>query len=153
MDTIFQLLANHGGTAVGWAATLLLMVGTFVLARLGLGARAKAILQAAYSEIVSAVREVAQTYVAELKLANADNRLTADEKDKAFSMALRAAKANIGTKGLKRLATILKAAGIDIEGWLGSKIESAVHQLRVEENASTPGVKLEAAAPAAPFGN
>jgi len=88
---------------------------------------ARGVVSRAYEEIKGAVMEVAQSYADDIKAKNADGKLTQEERDEAKELALKIAKENIGTKGLKRLARIL---GLDsIEQWIANKTEAAVRSL------------------------
>jgi hypothetical protein len=49
--------------------------------------------------------------------------LTNAEKAEAKRMAIKIAKANFGAKGLARLA---RAFGMDMDGWIGNKIEAVI---------------------------
>jgi hypothetical protein len=80
-------------------------------------------VDALWDEIRAAVLEVEQTYVSALKLANGDGVLTNAEKAEAKRMAIKIAKANFGAKGLARLA---RAFGMDMDGWIGNKIEAVI---------------------------
>lgn len=85
---------------------------------------AQGVIQRAYKEIEEAVVEVMQTYVAELKKANADGVLTDQEKAIAKQMALAVFRDNLGSKGLARLA---RALGLeDVTAWVENKLEGAV---------------------------
>src|SRR3990167_159114 len=63
---------------------------------------ARGVLYRAGDEVRSAVLEVHQTYVADIKAANADGKLTEEEKDQAYDHAIAIAKSNLGKKGLAR---------------------------------------------------
>jgi len=81
---------------------------------------------------------VFQTYVETLNAGKdpsspGGTSLTADEKAEAKRRAVAIFKANFGKKGLARLAKIF---GVDIERWIGSKVESAVNVLKVEGSAA-----------------
>lgn len=120
---MYDLIATYGIDALTWvllALSALLLRWVFPLVQ---NAWANGVLNRAWTEVKAAVLEVGQTYVDALKEGKADGKLTEDEKSLAKSKAIAVAKSNIGKKGLKALARIV---GVDVEKWLGSKVESAV---------------------------
>lgn len=125
---MIDLLIEYGIPALKWAfAGLGALLASYVFAHLKEG-YIRSIAQRAWIEIQGAVLEVSQTFVEALKLASADGSLTAAEQAEAKAKAIKVAKENIGKKGLARLARVL---GVDIDRWLGSKVEQAVSMLKV----------------------
>jgi len=104
----------------------------------------RAMLQRLVVEAEAAVLEVEQVYVEAIKAARADGVLTAQEKAEARSMALATLRANLGVKGLQRLARVLGIA--DVDRWLGTRVEAAVRTRTVP----TPTAVAAAAAPRPP---
>lgn len=122
MNTI-QWIVSHGGDFTLW---LLGTAGSWLLAVFAKHVTKHALVTRALAEIGAAVREVGQTFVDNLKAAAVDGKLTKAEARVAKNKAIEVAKANIGRKGLTRLARIL---GIDdVEKWIGTQVESAVAQ-------------------------
>lgn len=120
-DLLYSLVASWGGRAlllvlggVGW------LVNRFVLPKVG-GSK---YLARVWDEARAAALEVGQTFVDDIKAGRADGKLTEEEKRAAREKALAILKANIGAKGLKRLARILDLE--DAERWLTNKLEAAV---------------------------
>lgn len=74
----------------------------------------------------TSVREVYQTYVSELKAANADGKLTAEEKAKAKDLAVAKAKSYAGMKGLNILLWVF---GLNDE-LVGGLVEEEVYQAK-----------------------
>lgn len=132
MDFLYQILM-HGDSAILWAgAALMGLLAKYVIAKIGNENVRKYVGRAVY-EVQDAVSEVYQTYVSELKKANADGKLTDQEKKSAKDMALAAAKANIGKKGMARLTRTLGFGdSSEADAWLGSKIEAAVAKPKME---------------------
>lgn len=132
MDFLYQILV-HGDSAILWAgAALMGLLAKYVIAKIGNENVRKYVGRAVY-EVQDAVSEVYQTYVSELKKANADGKLTDSEKKSAKDMALSAAKANIGQKGLNRLTRTLGFGDAsEADAWLGNKIEAAVAKPKLE---------------------
>ena len=118
---MYNLIIDYGMVAIG----LFLSGLTAIVVKHGLALIDSKIARE-YSErgwhsAAAAVRFVLGTYVDELKLANADGKLTAAEKKEAKARAIAAAKSYIGAKGLKEIAKVF-----DVEEWLGAKIEAVV---------------------------
>lgn len=121
-DLVFWVL-THGDKFLFWALTFAGgLLATLILKQLREGT-AKTIVSRALTEVGDAVLAVSQTYVSALKAAAADGKLTAEEKAEAKAKAIAIVKQNLGMAGLKKLAKIL---GVDVDGWLGNKIEAAV---------------------------
>jgi len=80
--------------------------------------------------VFTAVKDLQQTVVEQIKAASADGKITADEKKQIKDKALAAVKSHLGTKGLAEAASVLGLGGGALEGLLSSKVESAVHDLR-----------------------
>lgn len=132
-DFIYQLIANHGTTALAWVLTLLGgLLAKYVYHRIS-NSYARGVIERAWTEVRTAVMEVAQAYVGSLKKGRADGKLTSEEKGNAQILAFETAKRNIGKKGLRRLARVL---GLDsVDDWLKNKIEATVHELSPESTA------------------
>jgi len=70
------------------------------------------------------VRDIYQSYVDPLKVANQDGKLTEAEKKHAKEQALDQLKSYLGTKGLNEIASLVSAGKLD--SYLGTVIENAV---------------------------
>lgn len=114
----------YGNGAIIWLGSLLVIaIGKYVIDKID-NQKVRKYVGRAFVEVKSAVAEVYQTYVGALKEADADGKLTDEEKAEAKSRAVAMAKSNIGKKGLKRLTNVL---GVDaFDDWLGNKVEAAV---------------------------
>ncbi len=102
--------------------------------------------------VFTAVKDMQQTVVEQIKAASADGKITDDEKKQIKEKALAAVKSHLGTKGLAEAAAILGLGGSALEGLLSSKVEAAVHDLRRTAPAMTAhggGASPLAPAPAA----
>jgi len=93
-----------------------------------------------WSEVQAAVREVGQTYVDAIREGAADGKLTDAEKKEAKKRAVEIAKSNFGRKGLKALARI-----IDVDAWLGSKVEAFLGETKAAEKLIAPALPKSAA--------
>jgi hypothetical protein len=85
--------------------------------------------------VLTAVKELQQTVVAEVKAASADGKIDDAERKRIKDTALANVKSYLGPKVLAVLAELLGLSGGTLEQFLGSRIEAAVHDLRVTERA------------------
>lgn len=97
--------------------------------------------------VFTAVKDLQQTVVNEIKLASADGKISDAEKRRVKDQAIANVKSHLGTKGIGELAKVLGLDGGAIEGLLSSKVEAAVHDLR---RASAAAPVAEVARPLAP---
>lgn len=85
--------------------------------------------------VFTAVKELQQTVVAEVKAASADGKIDDAERRLIKDAAVANVKSYVGPKGLGVLAQVLGLSGGTLEQFLGSRVEAAVHDLRVTERA------------------
>ena len=85
--------------------------------------------------VVTAVKELQQTIVDEIKAANADGNIDDTESERIKSMALANVKSYLGTKGLLMVGKVLGLVGDTLDRYLGSRIEATVHDLRTTTKA------------------
>ncbi len=129
-------------TVGGLMQALATLLTTGFLLALGFGVQylvqrsGNSLLQGALTRLEDAigvaVRDVHQTYVAAIKEANMDGKLTMDEQKEALRRALESVKELLGMKGLK---IILRAFGIGsggLDSFLTSRIESEVVRMKNE---------------------
>jgi hypothetical protein len=131
---MIELFATYGPDALAW---VLAALGTALTGLVGLVIRAvyvREIVGRAWNEISGAALEVAQTYADAIKERRGGG-LTDDEKREARTLAIESAKANLGKRGVARLARVI---GIDVERYLGSKLETAVKMIKVATAAPAP---------------
>lgn len=100
--------------------------------------------------VFTAVKDLQQTVVEQIKVASADGKITDDEKKQIKDRALAAVKSHLGAKGLAEAAGILGLGGAALEGLLSSKVEAAVHDLRRSAPATNSAAHGGAAPPLAP---
>ena len=101
--------------------------------------------------VFTAVKDLQQSVVEQIKAASADGKITDEEKKEIKEKAMAAVKSHIGTKGLAEAAKVLGLEGGALEGLLSSKVEAAVHDLRRAAPAAVNGVTHGgAASPLAP---
>ena len=92
--------------------------------------------------VLTAVKELQQTVVAEIKAASSDGKIDDAEKARIKASALANVKSYLGTKGLRVLAEVLGLSSGTVDQFLGSRIEAAVHDLRLAERATAPAVPM-----------
>jgi len=79
---------------------------------------------------LGAVASVAQEYADALKRANADGKLTPEERDHARSMALERMKSLLGEVGLQEVQRVFGLYGASLDSALLSRLESALLSLK-----------------------
>ncbi len=127
-DLFFWVLA-HGDKFLMWALVFIGGLVSMVILKQLKSGTVRDIVSRALTEVGDAVLAVTQTYVDEIKLASADGKLTDEEKAHAKAKAVALIKSNIGLEGIKKLARII---GVDVDGWLGTKVEAAVAVLKAK---------------------
>lgn len=80
--------------------------------------------------VFTAVKDLQQSVVAQIKKASSDGKITDNEKKQIKERAVASVKSHIGTKGLAEAAKILGLEGGAFDSLLSSKVEAAVHDLR-----------------------
>lgn len=78
------------------------------------------------------VKDLSQTVADAYKAAAADGKLTKDEAKAIKRTAVGTLKSYLGKKGLKELTAATGLEGGALDDFLGSTVESAVHDLRIE---------------------
>ncbi len=152
MDT-----GNIGLKVLEILSPLLLAALTWAAAKLAQLIRAKVqneylkgVLVRVDDAVFTAVKDLQQTVVEQIKAASADGKITDDEKKQIKEKALAAVRSHLGTKGLAEAAGILGLGGGALEGLLSSKVEAAVHDLRRSTPAMNGAALGGAASPLAP---
>jgi len=95
--------------------------------------------------VLTAVKNLEQSTVEQIKVASADGKITDAEKQQIRAAALAAVKSNLGAKGRAEVVRILGLADEGMDGLLSSKIEAAVHDMRRSE--PTPVASARGATP------
>jgi len=136
------------------ASPVLLAALTWVAAKIAQLVRAKikneylrGVLVRLDDVVFTAVKDLQQRVVDEIKLASADGKITDAEKERIKDKAIASVKSHLGTKGIGELAKVLGLDSGALDGLLSSKVEAAVHDLR---RASPSDVAREVARPLAP---
>jgi hypothetical protein len=80
--------------------------------------------------VLSVVKDLQQTTVDAIKEANADGKITAEEREQIGAAALASLKAYLGAPGLALLMRVLGLSGGELDAVLKTKLEAAVHDLR-----------------------
>ena len=81
--------------------------------------------------VLSAVREVQQVTVDAIKAASADGTLTPDEQAQVKQAAIASVKSYLGPKGIVEIAKVLGLDGIAVDALLATRVEAAVHDLKL----------------------
>ena len=100
--------------------------------------------------VFTAVKDLQQSVVEQIKAVSTDGKITDDEKRQIKERAVATVKSHIGTKGLAEVAKILGLGGSALETLLSSKVEAAVHDLRQSADAATGVAPGGAPSPLAP---
>lgn len=134
-DTLWAHLGNtiHAFSPVLLAALswLSLRIAALINAKVK-NERLQGILSRLDDAVFAAVREVEQVYVSMLKTASQDGSLTSEERRQAKDSALQAARAYLGPRGLAELAKVLGMPEAEVDSVIGSRVESAVYNLRAQ---------------------
>jgi hypothetical protein len=91
--------------------------------------------------VLAAVREVQQVVVDGLKAASS-GPLTPAERIKVKQIALASIKSHLGQKGLSELAHIFGLEGGTLETVLTTRVEAAVHDLKVERRSAAASASI-----------
>lgn len=148
---------NIGLKVLELLSPLLLAALTWAAAKLAQLIRAKVqneylkgVLVRVDDAVFTAVKDLQQTVVEQIKAASADGKITDDEKKQIKEKALAAVRSHLGAKGIAEAAGILGLGGGALEGLLSSKVEAAVHDLRRSAPAMNGAAHGGAASPLAP---
>jgi hypothetical protein len=99
--------------------------------------------------VFTAVKDLQQRTVDEIKAAVADGKITEAEKERIKRQAIASVKSHLGVKGLSELAKVLGLEDDALDGLLSSKVEAAVHDIR-RASKSANGSTSASALPLAP---
>lgn len=132
---IFQVLSPALLAVLGWAAARLAQLITARVKNEYL----RGALVRLDDTVFAAVREIQQTVVDGLKGVSVDGRLTQADKDRIKQDVLNTIKSHLGLKGLKELAAILGLELGGVDKLISTKVEAAVHDLKVTRAAAGAG--------------
>jgi hypothetical protein len=117
---------------------VLLAAVTWVAARLGqlINARVRneylrGVFVRLDDAVLGVVREAHQVTVDALKAATVDGKLPPAARESIKQAALNAVKSQLGTRGLAEVARVLGLGTDSVDRMIGTKIEAAVHDLKV----------------------
>lgn len=130
---ILEILSPVLLAALTWAAAKL---AQFIRAKVQ-NEYLKGVLVRLDDAVFTAVKDLQQSVVEQIKAASADGKITDEEKKQIKDRALASVKSHLGTKGLAEVAKVLGLEGGALEGLLSSKVEAAVHDLRRTASAPT----------------
>ena len=138
---IFMVLVPFAAAGVHWLGS---RAGDLIRAKVDNEAL-RGVLLRLNDAVITAVKDLEQTLVDEVKLAAEDGRISREERRRIKDKAVRQVKSYLGPTGLKELKDVLGLWDLAVEDFIGSKVEAAVLDLRRAE-ATIPTVP----APAAP---
>lgn len=98
--------------------------------------------------VFTAVKDLQQTVVDEIKAASADGKISAAERQRIKVAAVTNVKSHLGPKGVVELGRILGLGAGALDGLMGSKVEAAVHDIRAAANGSPGAARPLPSAPA-----
>jgi len=143
---VLEILSPVLLAALTWAATKLAM---YIQARIQ-NEYLRNVLVRLEDAVFTAVKDLQQSVVEEVKAASADGKISDDEKKRIKEKAIASIKAHIGTKGLSEVAKVLGLDSGALDGFLSSKVEAAVHDLRRTSTANGAPVSGGPQLPLAP---
>ena len=120
VQTMLPYILTILAAAMSWASV---MVVQFIRTKVK-NEQAAAILGRLNTETCTAAQEVWQTYVAAIKEASEDGKLTPEERRQALDEAVKKAKSYLGPKGLETLEKVIGPE--DLTAYIVSRIESAI---------------------------
>ena len=80
--------------------------------------------------VLTAVKELDQTVVAEIKATSVDGRIEPGERQRIKDTAVAKVKGYLGAEGVEQMSRVLGIGNASLDGFIGSKVEAAVHDLR-----------------------
>lgn len=98
--------------------------------------------------VFTAVKDVQQSVVDEIKAASADGKISASERQRIKGAAVGNVKSYLGPKGVAELGRVLGLGAGALDGLIASKVEAAVHDIRAAANGSTGAARPLPSAPA-----
>ena len=96
----------------------------------------KAVLLRLDDAVLAAVREAQQVFVDKLKAASADGALTPDQRTQAKQAAIDSAKSQLGATGLAEVGKTFGLESTAVDKLLSTRVEAAVHHLKVQSRAT-----------------
>ena len=75
-------------------------------------------------------KELDQTVVAEIKATSVDGRIEPGERQRIKDTAVAKVKGYLGAEGVEQMSRVLGIGNASLDGFIGSKVEAAVHDLR-----------------------
>lgn len=123
---IFMVLVPFAAMGVHWLGS---RAGELIQAKVDNEAL-RGVLLRLNDAVVTAVHDLEQTVVNEVKAAAEDGRISREERRRIKEKAVRHVKSYLGPKGLKELGSVLGLWDLAVEDFIGSKVEAAVLDLR-----------------------
>src|SRR5438477_9409697 len=126
---IFKALSPVLLAAVTWVATRLAQL---INARVR-NEYLRGVLVRLDDAVLGVVREVHQVTVDALKAATVDGKLPPGARESVKQAALSAIKSHLGARGVGEMARVLGLNSEGVDRLIGTKIEAAVHELKIKQ--------------------
>ena len=128
---IFMVLVPFASMGVHWLGA---RAGELIQARVD-NERLRTILLRLDDAVVTAVKDLGQTLVGELRARTKDGKLSREDRRHLKETAVRHVKTYLGSTGLKELGRVLGLWELSVDDLIKSKVEATVHDLK---RAATP---------------
>lgn len=138
--TALQVVSPMLVAALTWASTKLT---GFIKARVN-NEYLRGILVRLDDAVVTVVKDLQQTVINEVKAVSADGKITMADKKRIKDLAVANVKSYLGDNGRRVMSDVLGLSDSAVNGFISSKIESAVHDLRVTNrgiDTQSPAIK------------
>ena len=144
---VFLVLVPFGVMGIHWLGA---RAGDLLHAKLQLtqtsmqGERLRAALLRLEDAVVTAVKDIEQTLVAEYRRLSADGKLSREDHRRLKEAAVRRVKTFLGSTGLKELGSVLDVWELSVEDLIGAKVEATILDMK---QGATPATQSEETAP------
>ena len=137
---IFMVLVPFAAAGVHWLGS---RAGDLIRAKVDNEAL-RGVLLRLNDAVITAVKDLEQTLVDEVKLAAEDGRISREERRRIKDKAVRQVKSYLGPTGLKELGAVLGLWELSVEDFIGSKVEASVLDLKRTAVPSVPAPTVAA---------
>ena len=130
---IFMCLVPFAAMGVHWLGT---RAGDLLQAKMRLAQatidseRLSAALLRLEDAVVTAVKDIEQTLVAEYRRLSADGKLSREDRRRLKETAVRKVKTFLGSAGLKELGNVLDVWELSVEDLIGAKVEATILDMK-----------------------
>ena len=130
---VFLCLVPFAATGVHWLGT---RAGELLQTKIRLAQttidneRLSAALLRLENAVVTAVKDIEQTLVAEYRRLSADGKLSREDHRRLKEAAVRRVKTFLGSAGLKEIGSVLDVWELSVEDFIGAKIEATILDMK-----------------------